>query len=466
MNTLSSRQRKLVYGCGIVFLLIPIYILGAPTAQDVEPGSRAEVEGGVLAQMRVRYDLGESTLGEIDPSSAAMNLVLLGLRGPAAGVLNLQALEYQKKKDWAKLKTTVDSILKLQPHYVEIWKFQGWNLAFNVSREWDKVADRYYWVKEGLKFIQLGTNRNATAAILFHNVGEFTGSKIGNSDEKIFFRNYFVNDPDTERFGDGKSDPEINPEGKDNYLVAHDWFMVANEKDRLFGMTGKTIVFARQGPARALFDYARARQRDGFFGQQNRADWDNAYREWTEVYGKEIFLGLYDIKYKLNSTEEDLVQLAEENDVSLQVQKRTWDSNLKMTNYRFWKDLSDCERDPLMVEAHQKIYQGKVDYKEGRIYDDLGEDDKPIPSSAERNFMEGMTKLAEVFKKYPEMATHDLYIEEGLLALYYWTKLHQVNAKEPGPTPMGMYANGYQDMAMEVERQFRIENSRGVLGAF
>lgn len=465
MNTLSSRQRKLAYGCGIVFLLIPIYFLGAPTAQDVEPGSRAEVEGGMLAQMRVRYDLGESTLGEIDPSSAAMNLVLLGLRGPAAGVLNLQALEYQKKKDWAKLKTTVDSILKLQPHYVEIWKFQGWNLAWNVSREWDKVADRFYWVKEGLKFIQLGTTRNATAAILFHNVGEFAGAKIGNSDEKSFFRKFFVSDPDTERFN-GKADAEVNPEGKDNYLVAKGWFDIANEKHRDFGLTGKTIVFALQGPARALFDYARARQRDGFFGEENRADWNNAYREWTEKYGKMIFLGLYDIKYKLNSTEEDLVQLAEENNVSLQVQQRTWDSNLKMTNYRFWKSLADCERDPLMVEAHKKIYQGKVDYKEGRIYDDLDENDKTIASAAERNFMEGMTKLAEAFQKYPEMATHDLYIEEGLLALYYWTKLHQVNGKQPGPTPMDPFAQGYQDLAMEVERQFRIENSKGILNTF
>lgn len=466
MNKLSSQQRKIVYSIGIVFLLIPIYYLGAPTATDVEPGSRAQVDGGKLAQMRVYHDLGESSLGQIDPSSAAMNLVLLGLRGPAAGVLNLQALEYQKKKDWAKLKTTVDSILKLQPHYIEIWKFQGWNLAFNVSREWDKVADRFYWVKEGLKFLQTGTTRNATAAILFHQVGEFTGSKIGNSDEKVFFRKFFVSDPDTEQFGEGKSDPEINPEGKDNYLVAHDWFVIANEKDRDFVLKGKTRVFARQGPARALFDYARARQRDGFFGEENRADWDRAYEEWTTVYGKEEFLGLHDIKYILNSTEDDLIQMAEENNTQLEVQRRTWASNVDMTNYNFWKNLADCERDPLMVEAHQKIFQGKVDYREGRIYDDLDENDKPIPSSAERNFMEGMTKLAEVFEKYPEMAVHDLYVEEGLLALYYWNKLHQVNGKEPGPTAMDELSAIYQDMAMDIERQFRIENSKGVIGAF
>ena len=108
-----------------------------------------------------------------------MNLVLLGLRGPAASVLHLKAIEYQERKQWAKLRTTVDSIILLQPHYVQIWKFQGWNLAYNVSREWDKVDDRFYWVKEGIKFLQRGTERNNTIPILEHNVGEVIDKKMG-----------------------------------------------------------------------------------------------------------------------------------------------------------------------------------------------------------------------------------------------------------------------------------------------
>ena len=296
MNGLTSRQRKLVYAGGILLLLIPIVFLGAPTSEDVIPGSKAAVSGGVLAQMRVQYDLGESTLGEIDPSSAAMNLVLLGLRGPAAGVLHLKALDYQSKKDWAKLKTTVDSIIKLQPHYEEIWKFQGWNLAFNVSREWDQVGDRFYWVKEGIKFLQLGTDRNQTATILFYNVGDFMGRKFGNSDEKKFFRKFFIDDPDDERFGENSSDPEINPEGKDNYLVAYDWFINSNEKDRVYRIKGMTHVFARQGPSRALLEYASAIQNDGKFGEENRIAWQKAYTEWTEEYGTDEFLGMNDVK--------------------------------------------------------------------------------------------------------------------------------------------------------------------------
>ncbi len=67
MNRLSSRQRKLVYLCGILILLIPIIWLGRPGA--------GEESGGRLAQLRSKYDLGENQLGRVDPTSAAMNLV-------------------------------------------------------------------------------------------------------------------------------------------------------------------------------------------------------------------------------------------------------------------------------------------------------------------------------------------------------------------------------------------------------
>jgi len=146
MSTVNSRQRKIWYGVGILLLLGPVVYLGFPARQTA--GAVADAGGlGVLSQKRQQYDLGEATLGKVDPSSSAMNLLLLGLRGPAATVLQLKAIDYQERKQWAKLRATVDSIIMLQPHYVQIWKFQGWNLAYNVSREWDKVDDRFYWLR-------------------------------------------------------------------------------------------------------------------------------------------------------------------------------------------------------------------------------------------------------------------------------------------------------------------------------
>ena len=90
MNSFTSRQRKLAYAIGIILLLGPIVYLGFPVQQSATAGA-ASSGLGKLGRLRQDYDLGEATLGEVDPSSSVMNLVLLGLRGPAASLLHLQA---------------------------------------------------------------------------------------------------------------------------------------------------------------------------------------------------------------------------------------------------------------------------------------------------------------------------------------------------------------------------------------
>lgn len=454
---LNSRQRKLVYAGCILVLLIPIIWLGAPASEDVIPGNKSSATGGMLARMRVEHDLGESTLGQIDPSSAAMNLVLLGLRGPAAGVLHLQALEYNEKKDFAKLKATVESIIKLQPHYVKIWEFQGWNLAFNVSREWDRVDDRFYWVKEGIKFMAKGTERNQTATELFHNVGDFIGRKFGNSDEKKFFRVFFKSDPDKERFNGG-ADPALNPYNPplDNYLVATEWYRTANEKEDTYPV--KTPVIFRQGPARSLFNFAEAQQDDGVFDESNRVAWDNAYNEWTNVYGNERFLGLNDVEYKLNCTEEELKALAEANGVTLETQRRVWDQNVQMVNFSFWQKLANCERDELTVKAHRAIYDGKQAYNTGQTSNVVDADGVERPSVAQQHLEEGMQLMAQVLDKYPELRDHDAYIEEAMLAVLYWQKIHQYNGQTvPAEHPLTELVQENAGRMPEIERLFAIE---------
>ena len=228
MNTLTSLQRKLVYLCGIIALSIPIVLLGAPA----EPASGKNVQGtpgGKLAQLRTEKGLGEGDLGNVDPASSTMNLLLLGFRGIATSMLWMDAQEQQRNKDWAALRATTESIILLQPHFLKVWNFQGWNLAYNVSAEWDAVADRYYWVKEGIKFFQKGCRRNKQYAELFWYTGDTIGKKIGRSDEWAQFRRFYIQaDPDTARFK-GLPDRDDNPDGIDNYLEARKWFLKSNE---------------------------------------------------------------------------------------------------------------------------------------------------------------------------------------------------------------------------------------------
>src|SRR5579885_987170 len=113
MNSLTSQQRKLVYLGGMILLLIPIVKLGMPAGAESE-------SGGTIANLRQQYDLGESDLGDIDPSGSAMNLVLLGMRGIAANVLWMQAENQKNHKDWEGMRATTEQIVRLQPHFVKV----------------------------------------------------------------------------------------------------------------------------------------------------------------------------------------------------------------------------------------------------------------------------------------------------------------------------------------------------------
>ena len=148
MNTLSNFNRKLVYGIIIVAIFGVMFPYTA-----------------WLSGEKKRRDLGEAAIGQIDTGSFMMKLFLLGgFRGIVADILWLRAEEQKKDHDWDRLKTTVELITKLQPHFLSIWTFQGWNLAYNVSVEWDAPEDKYTWIKEGIKFLQEGVGQEPALA--------------------------------------------------------------------------------------------------------------------------------------------------------------------------------------------------------------------------------------------------------------------------------------------------------------
>lgn len=421
MNALTSLQRKLVYLGAVILLLIPITWLGRPP--EPSPKGRGEQNsGGKLAQLRVDYELGESNLGEVDPASSTMNLLLLGFRGIATSLLWMDAQEQQKVKDWSALRATTDSIILLQPHFLKVWHFQGWNLAYNVSAEWDLVPDRYYWVKEGIKFFKKGKERNERYAELYWYTGDTIGKKIGRSDEWKQFRKYFRNDPDTARYPNGP-DPEINPEAKDNYLVARGWFQSANETiDRFHNMEHiMAEILFRQYPERALLDYAGTLQKEGVFGEVPRIAWEEAFRDWTQIYGQMRFDCPAGAMIKLELTPEELAEMRKQ-DESLPEEKKVehWVERYRdMANYRYWRTRSKVESEQLMDDAHRELYEGEQLAKEADY--DL----------AQKKLYDGMVKLEQIISRYPELKDEDSTIEEAFLAQLFWRDCLEIEGIVP-----------------------------------
>ena len=188
MSEHGSFYRKITYLVVIAVLLFPISYLGAPAT--------LEDEGGRLAQLRAENDLGQSDLGEIDPASETMRLATLGLRGIAVSLLWSKANEYKKKEDWTNFRATLSQLAKLQPYFISFWRYQAWNLTYNVSVELDDVRDRFHYVKRGIEFLKEGIKYNRDSPYLLSELGWFIGNKIGRADERKEYRRLFKADDD------------------------------------------------------------------------------------------------------------------------------------------------------------------------------------------------------------------------------------------------------------------------------
>ncbi len=410
MSKLSGLHRKLVYLVAILVLFIPIIVLGRPD----EGRARADGDsGGKLAQLRREYDLKESSLGKVDPASATMNLVLLGMRGIAANILWMQAQDLQKTKNWAELRAVTESITQLQPHFLKVWDMKAWNLAFNVSAEYDLVSDRYFWVKEGLRYYQEGVDLNQKYGEMRWRTGNTYAQKIGRADEWKQYRRFFLKDPDTDSFPSGL-DPAINPEGKDNYQVAEKWFRDAN---RIIDETGiEQHVMGRplfrSYPVRAIVDFATIKQREGVFGDLTRQAWETAALEWTQKYGKEEFDspgGM--VHLEVSEKEAEAMQNNGEQE------KLNWVYRYQdMCNYRYWRMRCFVEREQNTVEARRDLYQGEVAAAKGDFVE------------AKRLLESGLEKYEKMLQKYPELLEHSDTIEDAMIALITWRTVLQVEA--------------------------------------
>ena len=163
MNPQRTFARKVAYVVAIGLLLIPLFLLARPTSTG-RPG-------GKLSQLREAQGLSEAQIGEIDPTSEAMKLSTFGMRGVATAILWHKSMDYQKKKDWTGLAATLNQIIRLEPHFISVWKFQSWNMAYNVSAEFDDYRERYRWVIKGIEFLIQGVDYNERNPVLHCGVG-------------------------------------------------------------------------------------------------------------------------------------------------------------------------------------------------------------------------------------------------------------------------------------------------------
>ncbi|MHB0956969.1 MAG: hypothetical protein ACYC0X_13605 [Pirellulaceae bacterium] len=320
MTQNASFIRKIVYGCAIVVLLFPLFLLGQPATSSSD-GTTEEgggSTGGVLARMRASYGLSQAELGEIDPASETMKMATLGLRGVATNLLWTKANAYKRTQSWDKLSATLNQIARLQPNYITVWEFQAHNLSYNVSTEFDDYRSRYHWVIKGLEFLLEGTKYNQRNPRLFWNLGWFTGHKIGIADEHVQYRRLFRKDTDFHNtlVEDLNMNNARGPTGEpDNWLVGHLWYLRSEAVvDKGVPVTWMRLDMNKEGytdkrrssvifysdPAMALIAHSNAIMDEITPGEKTRNAWRRAGREWDK-YGSMDLPTTYGHSVRLNT---------------------------------------------------------------------------------------------------------------------------------------------------------------------
>jgi len=441
MNRLTVQQRKMVYAGTALLLLIPIIFLGAPSTKV--PGSTSSGRQSLLAASREKHELGEASLGNVDPTSATMNLVLLGMRGVAASVLWNHADYLKDRKKFTELSETVESIILLQPHFKTVWRYQAWTLAYNVSAECDAVQDRYFWVKRGAKFLKRGVDRNRFIPELPFDMGTFLGTKIGLADESASYQQFFLVDPDVALWGGGP-DEDLNSEGKDHYLVARDWYFRANEV-LATGAVQNTMDLALfiAYPYRSLMSFAQNLQKAGVTGDRDgmsseqlqaayegwslkvRDAWDQAYDEWVNHYGRQKFASAGFGTLVLENDPEGLKELEEIGKAEGQTfeQKKEWqDRYRKLTSYPYWKMHCDIEKRETMTLARFHLAEGRRLYREVQDFE-----------GSLAHLEQGLNAMYQVILAYqvnPEynalVTDEEEIVEESLKAMIIWRQVREL----------------------------------------
>jgi hypothetical protein len=239
-----------------------------------------------------------------------------------------------------------------------------------------------------------------------------------------------IGDPEIRhRTGRTEPDPDLNPQGIDNHLVAKSWFQLANERDLVVPQRRMARLAFRQRPARAHMAFAEMMMKEGRFSereQQTMTDaWKIGLREWTDRYadgkpgfGRELFDSLAG-KIRLEAeTDAELKQLTELDNppgrFSIAEKRRSVQVSRDIVNYNFWKTRAKVEALPETVRAHRDIYQGHMYLKSARL------------GSAIKLLESGLNRYAKLMQKYPELKTRDESVEEVMIAILAWQEANKL----------------------------------------
>lgn len=117
------------------------------------------------------------------PKYVIFTAALGAFRGIAADMLWYRAEMLKREGQFYDAKALRDWIVTLQPRFPEVWRYQAWDMAYNISVQTGTQEERWDWVNKAIRLLRdEGIPNNPTAVplyrelswIFFHKIGQFT----------------------------------------------------------------------------------------------------------------------------------------------------------------------------------------------------------------------------------------------------------------------------------------------------
>jgi hypothetical protein len=132
-----------------------------------------------------------SALQNAPPILAFTTVALGGFRGLISNLLWIRANDLQQDDKFFEAAQLADWITDLEPHFSQVWQFQAWNMAYNISIKFQDFSDRWRWVERAIELLRdNGLRYNPDDVSIYRELAWFFQHKMGQNldDANIYFK--------------------------------------------------------------------------------------------------------------------------------------------------------------------------------------------------------------------------------------------------------------------------------------
>ena len=131
------------------------------------------------------------------PVLAFTTVALGGFRGLISNILWMRATDLQDEDKFFEMAQLADWITKLEPHFVQVWLVQAWNMAYNISVKFKDYPDRWRWVRKGIELLRDdGLVWNPNEMLIYRELGWIFQHKLGQNldDANMYYKQAWANE--------------------------------------------------------------------------------------------------------------------------------------------------------------------------------------------------------------------------------------------------------------------------------